>query len=125
VPELNKALYHPVTTRNVLLAGNDYVTAGGKWFVEWGPRVYYFSLATWRSATSEEKVGARLTGRTLAPRFVGPLSGPAGGAGFELGKLSKLRRAGLNLRLLFKIQPGAVTYAGTKYLVATPNIGAQ
>ncbi len=125
VPTLNKALYHPMTTKNVLLAGNDYVSTGGKWFVEWGPRVYYFSLAAWRGATSEERAGGRPAGLTVSPRFVGPLSGTAGGSGFALGPLSRLRRAGLDLQRLFGIQPGLVTFAGTRYLVTSPNIGAQ
>jgi hypothetical protein len=125
VPTLYKSLNHPMTTVNVFLAGNDYVTTGTKWFIGWNSKTFYFSLATWRRATGEEKIGKKLTGLSAAPRFVGPVSGAAGGAGFKLGPLSRLRNAGLNLRLLFNIQPGTVTFAGTRYVVVKPNIGAQ
>lgn len=125
VPPLNKALAHPMTTANALLAGNDYRATAGPLFVQWGLKTEYFSIAAWQAATGEEKAGGKATGLTLDPLFVGPLSGPRGAAGFVLRKGSPLVGAGLNLNLLFGITPGKTDLAGKPYAVIKPNIGAM
>lgn len=125
VPPLNKDLAQTMTTANVLLAGNDYLATAGPLFVQWGIHVEYFSIDAWRAATNEEQVGGRSTGLTVPPLFVGPLSGPRGGAAFALRKSSPLIGAGLNLLALFGIQPGPVDYSGMPGVVTKPNVGAQ
>lgn len=115
---------HPYTRSNVLLARNDYRAAVGSWNVMWGPG-FYNSLATWQAATGQEHVSAKRTGLTLAPSFVGPLSGSAkGGAGFRLSRGSPLRHAGLDLLRVFNLRPGRVDFGGKLYSITSPNIGA-
>lgn len=115
---------HSYIGSDVLLAGNDYAAPSGHWNLIWAQAAYY-SLGTWRAATGEELVGAKRTGRTLSPAFVGPTTGSAkGGAGLMLVARSRLRHAGLDLRLLFGIRPGRVNFGGKRYPVAAPNIGA-
>ncbi|HEX9030380.1 MAG TPA: right-handed parallel beta-helix repeat-containing protein [Streptosporangiaceae bacterium] len=125
VPPLNKALAHPMTTADALLAGNDYRATAGPLFVQWGLKTEYFSIGAWRAATGEEKAAGKAVGLTLNPLFAGPLSGPRGAAGFVLRKGSPLIGAGLNLKLLFGITAGKVDFAGKPYSVTRPNIGAM
>ncbi|HEX9554533.1 MAG TPA: hypothetical protein VF983_15110 [Streptosporangiaceae bacterium] len=114
------------TTREVFFAGNDYYVAPGRtWLVQWGKSSQYLSLATWRGATGDERVNGKPTGHVVAPRFIGPLTGSGGGVGFKLGHRSKLIQAGINLRRLFGIHPGAITFSGQAYQVLAPNVGAQ
>lgn len=115
---------NPMTRSQVVLAGNDYWAPAGQWTVTWGT-VLYHSLRAWRAATGQERLGTRLTGLVLPPLFAGPLSGQHGGAGFALQPRSRLRQAGLNLRLLFGLRAGPVYYSGRPYPVSTPDVGAQ
>jgi hypothetical protein len=115
----------PKTTKAIAFAGNDYSAPNGLLEFQWGASRQYDSLSAWRQATDEEHaLSGKDTGLTFRPMFVGPLSG-GGGSGFLLRPTSKLRGAGLNLPLNFGIRPGGVTYAGTRYHMRTPNIGAQ
>jgi hypothetical protein len=116
----------PMQTSQVFFAGNDYLSTGVPWVVQWGTKTHYLSLTAWRSATGDEKLKGRAIGHVVAPMFVGPVTpSQNGGAGFMLKSISKLVRAGLNLSSLFGIHPGALTYGGHPYLVRSPNIGAQ
>jgi hypothetical protein len=113
------------TIPEVLFAGNDYVAPAGRWLVQWGTSVQYWSLRAWRAGTGEERAHGHPAGLVVRPMFAGPLSGARGGAGFMLKPASKLGQAGLNLRLLFGLRPGPVTFGGTAYQVRAPNVGAQ
>lgn len=115
---------HTDTSSDIRLAGNDYAAPFGHWNLLWA-QAAYDSLGTWRAATGEELVGGKRTGRTLLPRFVGPVFGSArGGAGFALAARSLLRHAGLDIQRLFGLRPGRVDFGGRRYLVTSPNVGA-
>lgn len=104
---------------NVTLAGNDYYAPAGTWKVQWG-NASYRSLSSWRTATGQELVRGRRTGRTLRPVFEG-----SGTPGFVLRPGSALRHAGLDLPQLFGLQPGPGYYSGAPYQPSRPAIGAQ
>ena len=81
-----------VPTATVVLQGNDYYSATGPWSIEWGATAYH-SLASWRTATSEETVTGQKTGGTVNPDLTGPVVGlqmdaatsqPGAGNGFVL-----------------------------------------
>ena len=89
-------------TATVVLQGNDYYSAGGPWSIEWGAMAYH-SLASWRTATSEETVAGQKTGATANPDLTGPVLGlqmdvatsqPGAGNGFVLRAGSPTARCG-------------------------------
>lgn len=111
-----------MNTSQVRLAGNDYFAPTGHWMARWGNAAYH-SLSAWRAATGQERVAGKRTGLTVTPRFVHPVLARTG-AGFALGRSSKLRGRGLDLVRLFGLHPGKTNYAGKAYRVGRPNVGA-
>jgi hypothetical protein len=114
------------------LQGNDYFPASGPWSVDWGAKAYD-SLASWRSATSQESVAGQKTGYTVNPDLTGPVLGlqakaatsqPSAGNGFVLRTGSPLLDAGLDLAR-FGLRAGPANYAGRKVSTQHPNVGAQ
>jgi len=114
------------------LQGNDYFSASGPWSVDWGAKAYD-SLASWRSATSQESVAGQKTGYTVNPDMTGPVLGlqakaaasqPSAGNGFVLRAGSALLGAGLD-PARFGLHAGSANYAGRKVSTQHPNVGAQ
>ncbi len=107
-------------TRTNAFQGNDYWAGGQAFTVSWaGTR--YASLASWRTATGQERVGQKATGLTVSPGLVS-----AGGGGilgdpahpekltaYRLKPSSPLINAGLNLPTLFGLSVGAQDFYGT------------
>ncbi len=121
-----------VPTATVVLQGNDYYSAAGHWSIEWGATAYH-SLASWRTATSEETVAGQKTGGTVNPDLTGPVLGlqmdvatsqPGAGNGFVLRVGSPLLGAGLALAR-FGLKPGSVNYGEKQTSALHPNVGAQ
>ena len=120
-----------LTTFAARMQGNDYQAATGTWSLTWGSATYA-SLAAWRTATGQEKVGAQPTGLTVNPQMKGPLleltaTSPAAqdlAAAYALRSTSPLLKAGLNLNRLFGQTTGTAGFAGTSYSATSPNIGA-
>jgi hypothetical protein len=92
----------------VLLQGNDlYRTSGGP-LIRWKSTPYH-SLAAWRRATGQERLGTQPTGLSVDPKF-GHLTGAAA---FKLSATSPLIGHALDLFSLFGIDPGGADYFGT------------
>ena len=114
----------------VLLQGNDYYPAVGKWKIVWGGTSYY-SLIGIRSATHQEELAGSATGFAASPQLTGPVLGltvtapGGGGSGFMLGSTSPLLHKGLDLLALFGINPGPVDYSGSPVTSSALNVGAQ
>jgi hypothetical protein len=114
------------------LQGNDYFTAFGTWSIAWGTMTYY-SLATWRAASSQEIVAGKASGFTANPDMAGTILGlhtksaaslTVAGNGFILHPGSPLIGAGLDLTR-FGLNPGSADYAGKQESTLHPNVGAQ
>ncbi|MEN3338673.1 MAG: hypothetical protein V7647_2349, partial [Acidobacteriota bacterium] len=103
---------------DVRFEGNDYFPSGGSFKIVWGATTYT-SLAAWRSATGEERLGGRDVGFAVDPELAKPnahlsfnnASMIAGLYGYRLKPSSLLIDAGLDLRLL-GIDPGPRDYFG-------------
>jgi hypothetical protein len=115
-----------------VLQGNDYYSALGSWSVVWG-QASYPDLSAWRTASSEETVGAQPSGFTVNPQLAGPVLGlqaklasqTSAGNGFTLRPGSPLAGAGLDLTSLFGLNPGSRDYSGKAVSTQHPNVGAQ
>jgi Right handed beta helix region len=118
----------PVDTSQVLMQGNDVLTAP-RWRVVWGGQAFA-SLADWRAGTGQESAGGSDagtdTGTDADPSFAlagTPAAvGPARAVGFVPAAGSPLVGRGVDLRAL-GIDPGPVDYFG-RPLVSPPTIGA-
>jgi hypothetical protein len=127
----------PYPPSQVLFQGNDLFMESSMWFIVWGPSTYN-TLAQWRSATGQERMGTVDTGQTTDPGFatpdkvgdvdpsggIDPTSGAAARArAFVLSNESPLLGEALDLRSRFGIDPGAVDYFG-RPVTNTAAIGA-
>ncbi len=98
---------------------NDYFSPAGGLEVDWGAAVYT-TLAAWRDATGQERLGPNATGFDVDPRLVRPGGGAAIGDADRLASLSAYRlRAdspllgvGLDLPGLFGTDTGGQDYFG-------------
>ncbi len=107
-----------LTATNVRFQGNDYWTAGAAFIIYYGGTVYT-SLAAWRGA-GQEMVGVNPVGMNVNPGLTNPGGGGTIGNADQLHTLtayrllstSPLKNAGLNLRLLFDINPGPRDFYG-------------
>jgi len=123
---------HHVARSAALLQGNDYFSAAHRWQVLWGLGSSYGTLRAWRRATGQERVGGQPAGFAVYPRLAGPVVGltrtstrdPGSGAAFVPANGSPLVGAGLDLRRLFRMDPGSVTFSGRPVRSRAPNIGA-
>lgn len=114
-----------LTTKNVVLQGNNYRAPQGQWALQSGTHAYT-SLDTWRTATGQERVGGRPSGLTVDPCFAGgelPAVDSAGDAPLLAPDCSALADQGLDLRALFGIDPGPVDYFG-RTVGTPPPVGA-
>ncbi|MFI2436687.1 right-handed parallel beta-helix repeat-containing protein [Streptomyces sp. NPDC018693] len=109
------------TTDRIVFQGNQY-HATGSWTVRW-PDAEYRSLAAWREATGQERVGTRASGTSADPCLSGgalpDITSPANAAAI----VPRCPHAGLDLRSLFGTDPGPVDYFGHR-LTTPPVIGA-
>jgi len=100
--------------------GNCYWTYGDNIEIKWGGTTYT-SLAAWRSATGQEKLGGNNVGFECDPCLVdvgngGTIGDPCNLAGLTAYKLqgsSPLINAALDIQSLFGIDPGLRDYYGT------------
>jgi hypothetical protein len=107
------------TTSQVLFQGNDYYCSAGL-SIHWYSNTYT-TLATWQSATSQEKIGSTATGYSSNPSLVAPTTSPTvaspynltGANGLKMPSSSALAGAGLNLITNFGINPGITDFWGT------------
>jgi hypothetical protein len=128
VPLLDVAEKQP----GLLFQGNNY-WAGEKVkpAILWAGETYD-SLDAWRSATRQETIGGRKTGLSMDPQFsdsgravtVGNPDLLSTLAAYRLKPSSSLIRAGLDLRQLFKLDPGLTDFFGSD-LSRIPSIGAD
>jgi len=128
-------LINSLTTNpsNLLFQGNDYWPSGSAFAIKWGSTTYS-SLATWRAATSQEKMGASNTGLEADPLLNNPGNGGTIGNPLLLSQLSayKLRsnssliNHGLDLLGLFGVSSGTRDFfGGTIPQGTTYDIGAH
>jgi parallel beta-helix repeat protein len=92
------------TATDLLFQGNAYYASGGTFDVTWNGTTYS-SLDAWRTATSQEKMGATNTGTNINPR----LSNPGNGS-YKLSPNSLMIDHGLALSTLFSLTSGAVDF---------------
>lgn len=113
-----------VVTSSLVFQQNDYYSATGAFSVTWGA-ARYTSLATWRSATGQERLGNAPTGLTLDPLLVSAGGGGTLGNADLLGNLTAyklqattpLLNSGLDLQGIFGISTGGRDFYG----LALPN----
>jgi hypothetical protein len=99
-------LHVPEHQPGLLLQGNGYHASSSAILINFESRNYR-DLASWRSATAQERIGGRDVGLAL---------GPKGQVGWPLVKLdrdSPLIDAGLDLKELFGVDPGSRDLDGT------------
>ncbi|MFF1710103.1 right-handed parallel beta-helix repeat-containing protein [Streptomyces sp. NPDC058268] len=109
-----------LSTKNVLLQGNNYRAPQGQWALQWGDHAFT-GIGTWRKATGQERVDGRPSGLTADPCFTGgtlPSVTSAADARLFAPDCDALADKGLDLRKLFGIDPGSVDYFGQS--VGTP-----
>jgi len=120
IEEMNSS---PLDPEGLLFQGNDYwatpASHGGALVIRWEGSVYD-SLDAWRVAAGQEKLGERNTGLSVDPMLTA--SGRGGTAGrpdrlrtlraYRLQPGSPLAHAGLNLRSLFRLEPGPTDFCG-------------
>jgi peptidoglycan/LPS O-acetylase OafA/YrhL len=105
---------------NLTFQGNDYFSGGGEFRLRW-EGVTYPTVAAWRAATGQERVGGREVGTSTDPGLRAPGRGTTFGNAsllptldaYRLGDDSRLVGAGLDLAGLFGIEPGATDFFGT------------
>lgn len=120
-----------IDSSGFLLQGNDYYDAQGPWTVVSSGNVYY-SLGSWRAATSEEVANGRPVGFAVDPDLVGPLIGlhaksPGSSTvteDFALNSGSPLAGTGLDLSSA-GMTPAATNFAGKPQSVRHPDVGAE
>ncbi len=112
---------------SLTIVGNDYVNPGGSAFKIIWNSVTYTSMATWQTATGQEKISgvsvAILTDPSLASGGSNPIIGgyvPASLPWYKLLTGSTGLGTGLDLNSRFSINPGSVDYYGG----AIPNGGS-
>ena len=112
--------------------GNCYWTYGDNVEIKWGHKTYT-SLAAWRAATGQERLGDSDVGFEVDPKLTNPGGGGTVGDPHLLGTLdayrlhgsSPLIDAGLDLRTLFGIDPGKHDfYRNPLSQGGKPNVGA-
>ncbi|MFG2651866.1 right-handed parallel beta-helix repeat-containing protein [Streptomyces sp. NPDC048436] len=114
-----------LTAKNVLLQGNNYRAAQGKWTVQWGGSAFS-GLKTWSKATGQERLDGRLVGLTVDPCFAGgklPAVNSPDDAHLLAPDCSALADKGLDLVTLFGTDPGSVDYFG-RSVGTPPPVGA-
>lgn len=92
---------------NLRFEGNSYFSTGGAFSIVWGGTVYS-TLADWRAATGQERIGGVNTGLSVDPRLTAPGQGITVGdadllatlSGYRLRSDSPLIEAGLDLRTM-------------------------
>jgi hypothetical protein len=110
----------------LLFQGNAYWSAGAPLAVRWAGTTFD-TLAEWRAATGQERVGSVDTGVVADPRFESPGGGGTIGDADQLGQLtayrpradSPLLDSGLNLSAGFGTDAGGRDFAG----VSLPQAG--
>jgi hypothetical protein len=93
----------------------------------------YSALDSWRTATSQERVGATPTGLTTDPSLTNPGHGGTIGdpellanlTAYTLLAASPVDNAGLNLRAVFGIDPGSHDFYGVALTPDAASIGAS
>ena len=119
--------------RNLRFQGNSYYSATRDFSIRWGERAFS-NLESWRKTARQEYRDGVVIGLSADPKllnpgkggYLGDLARPDELAAYRLKESSPLRDAGLNLRTLFGIEPGATDYFGAKISPADgTNIGAD
>jgi hypothetical protein len=114
-----------------LLQGNDYYAVAAQLTISWGPAVYS-TIEAWQSATGQEMLKGRRIGQYNNPNLRGPLIGMRAkapgvawvGHRFAPRGNSPLVGAGLNLSVLFGVNPGRDNFAGQPISLTKPDVGA-
>lgn len=104
----------------LVFQGNNYWTSGGAFSAVWNGATYN-SLAAWIMASGQERRGTTVVALNADPLLTAPGMGGTIGDADNLATLAAYRlragspmvNAGLDLRALFMIDPGAQDYYGT------------
>ncbi|MEV6006258.1 right-handed parallel beta-helix repeat-containing protein [Streptomyces sp. NPDC051976] len=102
------------TPQQVVLQGNDYVSAGGPWSVLWGDTTYR-SLAAFRTGQQQEQAGGKPTGLTADPCLAGgktPAVTAPKAAPLIVPTCDAVAGKGVDLRAGFGIDPGPTDWFG-------------
>ncbi|HEY3482842.1 MAG TPA: right-handed parallel beta-helix repeat-containing protein, partial [Streptomyces sp.] len=113
------------TPEQVVLQGNDYVSAGGPWSVLWGHTTYR-SLDAFRTGQQQERTGGKPTGLTADPCLAGgrvPAVTAPKEAALIVPTCDAVAGKGVDLRALFGIDPGPTDWFGAP-LTSAALIGA-
>ena len=122
-----------VSPASLLFQQNDYFSPTAQFKVLSGS-TSYTSLATWQTATGEEKLGSSAEGTTANPRLTNPGAGGTLGNADNLSSLTAytllpttpLLNTGLNLSTLFGINMGTQDFYGVPVPSGNgPEIGAS
>ena len=114
------ALVDAVGGIDLLFQGNDYWPGNGAFNIRWDG-TSYDSLAAWRAATGQERVGGTTVGLNVDPQLVNVGTGGTiananqleTSTAYRLQSSSPLLDAGLNLSTEFGLNPGSSDFFGT------------
>ena len=119
---------------DIQFLNNAYWSDGQPFLVDW-KGVVYKSFAAWlEAANDQERIGSRILAIQADPMLAGPGTGGTLGdpdllrslTGYRLKNGSPLTRRGLNLALVFGVDPGSHGFYGTPIpLERPPAIGAN
>lgn len=109
----------PSGQSGVLFQGNDYWSSGGAFSIKWGSPTYS-TLAPWRTASNQEKIGTTNVGFSGDPQIMNPGGGGTLGdvtllpflTAYQLKTWSPMREAGLDLGGLFGLSVGPQDFYG-------------
>lgn len=109
----------PSGQSGVLFQGNNYWPSGGAFAIRWGSSTYN-SLANWRTASNQEKIGTTNVGFSVDPQIMNPGGGGTIGdvtllsylTAYQLNTWSPMREAGLDLVGLFGLSVGPQDFYG-------------
>jgi hypothetical protein len=104
---------------DLLFQGNDYYSSGTSFHINYDG-VDYSSLTTWRTNTGQEQLNGSNVGFSVNPKLSDPGQGGTIGnadqldtlTAYKLQSSSPVRNAGLDLMVLFDINPGTHDFFG-------------
>jgi hypothetical protein len=112
----NVPAFSTITTENIRLEGNSYWGGDRLFSIDWNGNVYR-DLASFRTATNQEMMGATAMGIESDPQLPANLNQAP-------PTTSPLMKAGVDMFAAFKITPGPNDFAGSLLPASPKSIGA-
>jgi hypothetical protein len=109
----------PAQGSDLVFQGNNYFSSSGPFQIFYNGQIYS-SLSAWRNATNQEKLNGNPVGTSVDPQLTNPGGGGTLGnadmlralTAYTLKRTSPLKNTGLNLSVLFGLDPGPRDFYG-------------